>query len=219
MTLRGGGLNLDAPPWGGNACVKSGLIRMKLNKTLTALAIAAGALASAPASAAADYSLLFQGVTFEVDVLDADSFTLTMIGTNAATGDWAGVTDLNAFMLKDMGSFTSATATGPGGFTYNDNELNASGCAGGGGGHPQNLCFPGLVAVAPSLSWTIDVTGGSLDIADAGPHLKVRFGAGTDDKVGSLLSQNIPAVPEPESYALALAGLAVLGFIARRRKT
>lgn len=192
---------------------------MKFSKTLTALAIASGALASAPASAA-DYSLLFQGVTFEFSVIDSDTFNLKMLGTDAASGDWAGVTKLNAFMLKDVGSsFTGATVTGPGGFTYNNKELNASGCAGGGGGHPQNLCFSGLVNVAPSLSWTIDVTGGTLAIADAGPHLKVRFGDGSSDKVGSLLSKNIPAVPEPSSYALALAGLGVLGVIVRRRRS
>ena len=83
---------------------------MKLKQTLTALAVAAAAtMAAAPASAAADYSLLFQGVTFEIDILDADSLTLTMLGTDSASGNWTGITNLNAFQLKGIGSFATAT--------------------------------------------------------------------------------------------------------------
>jgi hypothetical protein len=190
---------------------------MKLQKSLGALALASAAMVSAPAMAAPDYSLLYQGVTFEIDILDSDSLTLTMLGTDAATGDWTGITKLNAFQLKDVGSFASATATGPGGFVNVDSELNASGCAGGSGG-ALRLCFSGLTAVAPSLSWTIDVAGGSWAIGSNGPHLKVRFGDATDDKVGSLLSRDIPPVPEPETYALMLAGLGIVAMVARRRK-
>jgi hypothetical protein len=167
---------------------------------------------------AADYSLLFQGVTFDITLIDADSFDLTITGADAAGPDWTGVTELNAFMFKDMGTgFTGATATGSGAFAYSNLELNASGCAGG-GGNSQNICFSGLAAVAPVMSWTIDVTGANLSVSALGPHLKVRFGTDNDDKVGSLMSANLPAVPEPETYAMLLAGLAGLGFMARRRK-
>jgi len=40
------------------------------------------------------------------------------------------------------------------------------------------------------------------------------FGAG-DRKVGSLLSQAIAPVPEPQTYALMLGGLGLMGFMAR----
>jgi hypothetical protein len=46
------------------------------------------------------------------------------------------------------------------------------------------------------------------------PHLKVRFVDGDGNKVGSLLSAN---VPEPSVLLLMGAGLAGLGFACSRR--
>ncbi|MBQ5947459.1 PEP-CTERM sorting domain-containing protein [Massilia sp. ST3] len=50
------------------------------------------------------------------------------------------------------------------------------------------------------------------------PHLKVDFFGEGDRKVGSLLSQAIAPVPEPQTYAMLGGGLALLGFMARRRR-
>jgi hypothetical protein len=36
---------------------------------------------------------------------------------------------------------------------------------------------------------------------------------------GVYSSQHVASVPEPESYAMLLAGLGALGFMARRRKS
>jgi hypothetical protein len=43
-------------------------------------------------------------------------------------------------------------------------------------------------------------------------------GQGTGDEAWGLNQVSINAVPEPESYALLLAGLAATGFVARRRR-
>ena len=46
------------------------------------------------------------------------------------------------------------------------------------------------------------------------------FTTNSNDNVGALLDNvSVTAVPEPETYALMLAGLGLIGFSARRRKT
>lgn len=52
---------------------------------------------------------------------------------------------------------------------------------------------------------------------DAGTNLdtfKLAFNASSD----AILYSTMPAVPEPETYALLLAGLGVVGFVSRRRR-
>ena len=39
-----------------------------------------------------------------------------------------------------------------------------------------------------------------------------------DDVRQIRLGQGVAAIPEPETYALMIAGLAAIGFIARRRR-
>jgi hypothetical protein len=54
----------------------------------------------------------------------------------------------------------------------------------------------------------------SLDAGAGITSLMLAYGASSDVKVYS----TTPAVPEPETYALMLAGLGAMGFMARRRK-
>lgn len=52
-----------------------------------------------------------------------------------------------------------------------------------------------------------------------GPTSLMFYGTGRSDSLGgSLDNVSVTAVPEPESYAMMLAGLALMGTIARRRK-
>lgn len=93
-----------------------------------------------------------------------------------------------------------------------------------GGGNPAD----GL-AIGASASWTFDVAGGSfnaLDFLNAGQdywetHFVTRFRGlanGGSDKVPGTTAQ-VPAIPEPQTYALMLAGLSMLAFMARRRSS
>ena len=68
------------------------------------------------------------------------------------------------------------------------------------------------------MTWVIDFTGTGLTFA--APHLKVQFlkDVGQDKATGDLLSREIPPVPEPETYAMLLAGMGLVGVIARRRR-
>lgn len=178
-----------------------------------AVLLAAGAIL--PASAG---TLTYQGVSF-TSSWSENVLTLEIDAANP-TGDWAGATSLGALQLKDIGSFSDVSLTAApgaaGSWTLSSNELNANGCAGG--AHPGfGLCYSGPnVALGDDMVFQFTFKGGAPQL-DA-PHLKVNFFGDGERKVGSLLSQAIAPVPEPQTYAMLGGGLALLGFMARRRK-
>jgi hypothetical protein len=115
------------------------------------------------------------------------------------SGDWSGATSLGALSLKDIGSFSSVSMTAaPQGATawrLSAKELNAKGCAGGGGSRTSTaLCISGTpIALTDNMVFTFTFTGGTPDLDE--PHLKVSFLDASKNKVGDLLSQQITSAP------------------------
>ncbi|RZU01151.1 putative secreted protein [Rivibacter subsaxonicus] len=123
-----------------------------------------------------------------------------------------------SFASATLGSF-STFLTGPNTAPFNGFEYGVGvGSPYNGGGAPS----AGL-SIGAAATWTFNVSGGLFDADDflsAGGENKSAvfltrfrgFANGGSDKVPATV------VPEPASYALMLAGLAALGFGARRRQ-
>lgn len=188
-------------------------------KTLAALISVAASCSTFAAS-----SLSFQDVTFSAQALDSDTLSFTITGADTADGNWTGVKYLKAFSFKDIGHIASASVvSGPSfaSISASGRELNANGCKGGNSGGAC-FSFTQLPTLTSSMTWTIDfVAKAGKTLNFASPHLKVDFYKTLDDRksTGSLLSQDmVTAVPEPETYAMLLAGLAAVGAMVRRRQ-
>jgi hypothetical protein len=200
-----------------------------LKKMALSLILCAGGIAGAQAATltidGASFTPSWSGNVLTLEI-DADPTHLT----GGYDTKKAPAVSIGAIALKDIGSFSSVAMTGPGGFTgwsFSSNELNANGCAGGHGGSDSGkaLCFSGPgISLADNMifKFTFTPTGTGLNLTD--PHLKVNFLDSKGSQVGSLISENIAAaqvspVPEPETYAMLVAGLGCVGVMARRRQS
>jgi hypothetical protein len=191
-------------------------MKSHMRTTLLAALLGAGTLASAQAG-----TLTYQGVDF-TSSWSGNVLTLAIDASNP-TASWADATTLGALQLKDVGNFESVSLTaapqGAANWTLSSSELNANGCTGG--SHAGTaLCFSGAhVALTDDMVFQFTFSGGNPN--PIAPQLKVNmFGPEGDHKVGSLMGAQLPvaAVPEPQTYAMLLGGLGLMGLMARRRQ-
>lgn len=128
---------------------------------------------------------------------------------------------LNGYKILDI----SGTVSGPVGGTItalvpnlNSPGTNATPVINGWYITFDNNLFPNASPVLNSFGVAFYTAGGATwNIFSSGDQYELFTNAipGNVDKIGAL---SVTAVPEPESYAMMLAGLALMGTIVRRRK-
>jgi hypothetical protein len=142
--------------------------------------------------------------------------TATFLGkeagdTNTYTFDFAGGTLVNTGAIGS--SISGPVGSGPLTFVFADTTTATSVGNGGSSG-----AFTSYVILG-----TYDDVGAFTPYTASGQYaliLGFNDGAPVDgDYDDMVVGLNVAAVPEPETYALLLAGLGAIGFISRRRRT
>lgn len=165
---------------------------------------------------------------------DGITFALQNNGTNALGqfGGNLGYTGLNAVGSVIQTWYNNTAGLNIDGNAYNTQaapvDLGSADLVTG----TQNVQYDASTNTL-SMTGTLNVDGSIYNISDAQTiDLSAKFGdtmimgftgatggAHADERITSSSLNSVAAVPEPETYALLLAGLGALGFVARRRKS
>ena len=185
----------------------------------TLAAVAFIGLTPAPSAHAA--SVIFQDLT-PTGILPSPS----NITRNFSSGSGAGniTFEIQGYLSLDGENCCTDTFS-----FYNDGDLLFQGAFNLGGGG-SNMIYANPNGATYSVIDFGFYNGGLLNVSipvnfTAGNHVLTfdysgSFQGLTDEGWGlnSVTVEGIPAVPEPETYAMLLAGLGLLGFMASRRK-
>lgn len=152
---------------------------------------------------------------------DADGnweFTLSALGLNSTFGNDSFIGGLHVVENTGVGTQPSGVSGVSGGATVNFFDNNT-----GGGGLQYDYSFKFGPSAAnrltdgESVSWVANNMGTFSSFADGQLALHVQ-GIDLPGFSGTNSAWYISPVPEPETYAMLLAGLGLLGFVVRRRK-
>jgi hypothetical protein len=181
-------------------------------KALRACAAAAPLLAAATPG----WALTVDNITYSLSsslVSTSGSLATHSLTLDIVNNSNDGRTGFTSFAFSLPTGFVSATLPG---WTTQAGGLNANGCSGSG----NFFCFSGYAAAAPTMSLTFSLTAAASALASyTAPSFKI-------DWIGSQRNYNLVSqplavttpVPEPETYALMLAGIGFVAAAARRRR-
>jgi PEP-CTERM motif-containing protein len=204
------------------------------------IALLAASLAlAAPAHAASSFTddrgsiwtLTYNGVALpDADPLH-ETFRITLgVDTNAYALSGSFIDQVSLKVSSSLFVYSLfAAPSSVSDWTLVPGGLDANSCTGSGSGF---LCADSAITLnsgqgvavtsgngpGVDLAWIFDLTmdNGALFTAVDQATIKSRYVGPLDDQ--HLIASNITLVPEPETYAMLLAGFGMLGFIARRRK-
>ena len=200
-------------------------IKMKLNKLALALIVG-----FAPAAQASiwDWSFTDIGVNYSLsfDSLVGNTGTYTLTLDTDGYDHHAPPAYLRAVDIKAWGGQITSWSllSAPAGSAWTETEGSSSnnGCGG------QSAGFACAEAVTNAVFDVLDgpytfqfqVIANNFNLTSAGSHVGALYASAIGDSSSYGLTSVVatPAIPEPETYAMMLAGLGLLGFVARRRR-
>jgi hypothetical protein len=143
---------------------------------------------------------------------DVTSYTTTNSKLGGAVGSTIGTTWLVNGVQVDANNLMNDHDTVANGSSYT-NKAAAYAQAKIGDSLQANTQFVTTVAAADSADFWLLGNSSSATLAQANLYKQ----AGTFSLSGTALNYSVAAVPEADTYALMLAGLGLVGFMARRR--
>ena len=177
-----------------------------------------------------DYTLTFESQVGNVGTFELSLVTSGYSGSNGAYLDsvslraWDGGSAAMSFVLL---SGPAATGWSPAEGSISSGPVASAGCGTEGAGFAcveamtKGVLGVGNGTLVNPYVFRFEVTADSFLSSYAGAHV----GAGYANYLGDGRSYGITSytmttpVPEPEVYAMMIAGLGLMGFVARRRKT